>query len=219
MIFFSEPLFTGKMFYVRDTTLQVLPQHQALFGRLAEQGIPLWNDGPHGGQPSLANLTFAPLYPLHVLYLFLPFLFTFNLLTVLHLIACPIAAYICARSMRYEPSSRCVVALIFGLCGYTLSLANLLTILRGTPYIPLMVALWHLRLDTVKTRWFLLSVVAGTMQVLAGAPDACGITMLLLLVWSLAYSYPRSTWRRRIRLLVFLAVCVRPGRRADCTDG
>jgi hypothetical protein len=208
VVLFSEPLFSGKTFYVRDTTLQVLPQHQVLFGRLAEQGLPLWNDASHGGQPALANLTFAPLYPLHVLYLFLPFLYTFNLLTVLHLIACPIAAYICARSLRYAPSSSCVVALIFGLGGYTLSLANLLTMLRGTPYIPLMVALWHLRLDTGKTRWFLLSMVAGTMQVFAGAPGACGITMLLLLLWSLAYPYAQSRWYTRMRLWVFLALCV-----------
>lgn len=208
ILLFFDPLFRGTTFYVRDTSLQVLPQYQNLFGRPGEQPFSLWNADSHGGQPTLANLAFAPLYPFNALFLFLPFLYAFNVLTVLHLVACPMTAYICARTMRYSPTSSCVVALVFGLCGYTLSLGNLLTMLRGVPYIPLMVALWHLRLESGKTRWFILSVVAGTLQVLAGAPDATAITMLFLLLWSLAYPYPQSTWFIRLRCWVLLVMCV-----------
>jgi hypothetical protein len=208
IILFFDPLLGGMTFYVRDTSLVVLPQYQNLFGHLREDPVPLWNAYSHGGQPALANLAFAPLYPLHVLFLFLPFLYAFNLLTVLHLVACPITAYICARTLRYSATSSCVVALVFGLGGYTLSLGNLLSILRGVPYIPLLVALWHLRLDSGKTRWFILSVVAGAMQVLSGAPDATAITMLSLLLWSLAYPYPRSTWLTRTAWWGLLVVCV-----------
>lgn len=208
ILLFFEPLFGGTTFYVRDTSLVVLPQYQSLFGHLGEQPFSLWNAYPHGGQPSLANLAFAPLYPLHALFLFLPFLYAFNLFTVLHLIACPITAYLCARTLRYSPTSSCVVALVFGLCGYTLSLGNLLSILRGVPYMPLMVALWHLRLESGKTRWFILTVVAGAMQVLSGAPDVTGITMLFLLLWTLAYPYQRSTWLARVGCWVLLGMCV-----------
>src|SRR5207253_2600990 len=65
------------------------------------------------------------------------------------------------------------------------------------PYLPLLILFWHLFLSRGQRRWFILSVLAGALQIFAGALEVVAMHFLILLGWTIFYPY-RSRIRRRI---------------------
>ncbi len=199
LLYFYRPLFMGATVYFRDLSLYFYFPKQLLMDFIHAGELPLWNIYQQGGQPYLADISNFPLYPLNVIYLLLPLLKAYNYSIVLHLTGCAASAYILARILGMKPVSSLITGLIYGFCGYTLSLGNLLGLLMAMPYLPLLVLFWHLFLCQKNKKWFVLTVVAGVLQVLAGAPETNILSMLLLLGWTLFFPYSRLIlWKRCI---------------------
>jgi hypothetical protein len=134
--YFYRPLFLGETFFFRDLYSYFLPQKQVLVDFLKAGELPLWDPYWHGGQAYLSNIANGVLYPFNLLYLFLPLLKAFNLTIVLHIIGCAACAYLFSRTIGLQPVSSFIVGLIYGFCGCTLSLINLLNFLLAMPYPP-----------------------------------------------------------------------------------
>jgi hypothetical protein len=196
--YFYRPLFLGETFFFRDLYSYFLPQKQLLVDLLKAGELPLWDPYLHGGQAYLTNIANGVLYPFNLLYLCLPLLKAFNLIIVLHIIGCAAFAYLFARSIGLQPVSSFIVGLIYGFCGCTLSLINLLNFLLAMPYLPLLCLCWHRYLLAGQRKWFGLTVIVGVFQILPGAPEINVISLLSLLGWTLCYPYPQ---RSRVRLL------------------
>ena len=182
---FGPALASGRTFYYRDLHTWAFPRKQLITETLLSGRIPLWDPLLHGGAPLLANPTATALYPSQFLYLLLPIQTAFNLDIVLHLVACSVAAFALARVCGLNRTAAFVTGVVFGYCGYTLSLANLMNRLLAMPWLPLSLAFWHLYLTRRCRRYALLSVVALACQLLAGAPETTLPTVALLAGWTL----------------------------------
>lgn len=194
VIYFFRPLFLDETFFFRDLNQHDLPEKQILVEFLRAGKLPVWDPLQNGGRPFLANVMFSPLYPFNLAYLVFPLLTAFNLMIVGHCLACLACAYAFARIIGFRPESSFIAGAIYGMCGYTLSLTNMLNRILAMPYLPLLCLLWHLWLTERKRRWFLLAALAGACQALTGAPETCALTMLFVLAWSLVG--PCSGWPR-----------------------
>lgn len=205
ILYFFRPLFLQETFFFRDIYDYFIPIKQLLvdFWRAGE--LPLWDPYTHGGQAFLPNIANGVCYPLNILYLFLPFLWTFNFLMILHVIGGAAATYLCARMMGFRPASSVVSGLIYGFCGCALSLINLTNFLFAMPYLPLLVLSWHRYLCCGTRRWFGLTVLFGVLQVLPGAPEVNALSLVTLFVWTLCYPYPSPSAFRRAWLWTLLS--------------
>lgn len=206
-LYFFRPLFLGETFFFRDLNNYFLPQKQLLTDFFQVGEWPLWDPYLHGGQGYATNIANAAWYPFNLLYLFLPQLKAFTLTIAGHLIGCAACAYLCARTFGLMPASSFVVGLIYGFCGYTLSLVNLLNFLLAMPYLPLLCASWHRHLTERRRKWFVISVIIGGIQVLPGAPELNIITLLLLFAWTMCYPYHASKMRR-LFACIMLGGCI-----------
>ena len=204
-LYFYRPLFLQETFFFRDVYGYFIPIKRLLTDFWQAGELPLWDPYTHGGQAFLPNIANGVCYPFNLLYLLLPFLWTFNLIVVLHVVGGAAAAYACARMLGFRPASSFVSGLIYGFCGCMLSLINLTNFLLAMPYLPLLVLSWHRYLCGGARRWFLLTMLFGILSVLPGAPEVNILSMLTLLVWTLCYPYPSPSVFRRTALWMLLS--------------
>lgn len=208
ILYFYRPLFSGETFFFRDLCLIFFPQKQLLTDFIKAGEFPLWDPYLHGGQPYFADISNHALYPFNLLYVLFPLLRAFNLMIVAHLLLCAVCAYLFSRSIGLRPLSSLIAGMVYGFCGYTLSLANLLAGFLAMPYLPLSFLYWHCYLREGKRKWFVLSIVVGVIRVFAGSPEINVITFGALLGWTLCYPYPQVTLCRKLSLWCVLGIFI-----------
>lgn len=206
ILYFYRPLFMGETFFFRDLSLFAVPQKQRLVDFLNSGELPLWDPYLQGGQSYLGQIANSALYPFNLLYFFLPLLKAFNLSIVLHFLLSSGSVYCFSRILGLQPLSAFISGVIYGFCGYTLSLANLPGLFFNIPYLPLLFLFWHLFLLEKKKKWFVISVIVGLFQALTGSHEPNAMAMLSLLGWTLFYPYSPYTrhvlFRRSILWIV-----------------
>ncbi|MEW6363364.1 MAG: hypothetical protein AB1714_01855 [Acidobacteriota bacterium] len=182
---FHRALFFGETFYFRDLWKPFLPQKRLFAEMLANGILPLWDPYLHGGQPLLANPNFSLLYPSQILYLLLDPSLALSLEVAGHIILAGVAMYLLARALGLSSSSAFLAGAVFGYCGCTLSLGNLLNRLLAMPYMPLTIMYSHLYAVERRRSRALCAIACGMIQALAGSPETSALTLALLLAWLL----------------------------------
>ncbi|MCP4404424.1 MAG: YfhO family protein [bacterium] len=201
-----RPLFLNETFFFRDVTYFFFPQEN-LFGEILRSGeFPFWDTFRHGGHPYLADLNNSPLYPTNLLFLILPAVKAFSVFLVLHYMLCSFSAYLFSRVMGLHKASSFLVGIVYGFCGYILSLNDHPTRLAAMALLPLILLFWHLFLVERKRRFFVSAALVGVLQVILGAPEVNVLMMLTLLGWAFAYPFPGLSPFRRIVLWGLLAL-------------
>src|SRR5579872_2969504 len=135
-LLFSNVLFLGDGFYVRDVYRDYLPSRFVLRSIVLRGDFPFWNRFYSGGQPLAANPGFQTFYP-GTWLAFLPrFPLGFNLEIVLHLALAAAGMYLLLRSMTLRIESSLFGAIALGLGGAVLSLTNLVPFLTSIAWWP-----------------------------------------------------------------------------------
>lgn len=187
---FYRPLATAT-FYFRDLYLLYYPKKLLFVDAIRSGRIPLWDPFTNGGQPFLVLPTNFSFHPSNVLYFVLPPLFAFNLVLVLHVLFCAIAAYWCARVARLSMPAAFVAGAIFAFCGYTLSTANLTPLLLGLPWIPMAIGLTHRALRDGRS--LAPACFAAAMPLFGAAAELTAMLFATLAVWVLFTRASRIT--------------------------
>lgn len=190
---FYRPLAT-ETFYFRDLYHLFYPKKVLWIDAVRSGIVPLWDQFTHGGQPYLALPPNYAWHPSNLLYLLLPVLFAFNLILVLHVLLCAVAAYWLGRTIGLSTSSAFIAGAAFAFCGYTLSTANLTHPLLGLPWIPLTIGLAHRSLRDGRS--IAPAAVAAAMPLLAAAAELTAMLFVTLLVW---FASQRDAGSRRAR--------------------
>jgi hypothetical protein len=179
---FSDVLFFGSGFYIRDIYRDYLPSRFVLRAVLAGGEFPMWNRYWSGGQPLAANPGFQAFYP-GTWLVFLPsFLLGFNLEIVAHIALATIGMFLLLRSMELRIESALFGAIAFGLGGVVLSLTNLLPFLTSVAWWPLIVMFARQR------RWGPLAMCLGML--LLAAEQSVIVQTVILLVFVLLAPHP-----------------------------
>jgi len=140
------------------------------FGEMARGNLALWNPHIYCGAPFLAGFQSALLYPLNVLYLFLPLAKAINWSIALHAFLGGLFFYLWALRRGLHPLACFLAGAEFIFCAphflhiYAGHLPNLCTMI----WAPLLFLAIDGILEKPSTAWCLLGVAAVAMQILAG---------------------------------------------------
>lgn len=208
VFFHHRVLFFSETFYYRDLYLYYLPQKQYLVDLVRQGELPLWNPLLHGGMPFLGDLNQHLLYPPNLLYFLLPAPRAMSLLIAGHTVASSLAVYLLARVLGWRAPAAVVAGVVYAYCGPALSNTNLMIRLFGAFWIPVLVLFWHRYLRGGRHRDFLLTIAAGLLQLLSGAPEMIAMGLLTALGWGLADPESRFSMRRRLALWLLATAAV-----------
>jgi hypothetical protein len=147
------------------------PTFRYAFGELREGRLPHWNPYQLGGSPFLATGEHGLLYPLNVVFLFLPTAPAMQVAAVLHVFLAFAFTFVLARTMGMALIGAAGAGCVFALSASTTTLISFPTLLYGSSWIPLQIALAHLSFTRPRA-WPWAVVLGGTlaMQYLGGYP-------------------------------------------------
>src|SRR2546423_11553015 len=136
LLIFSDVLFLGTGFYIRDVIRDYLPSRFVLRSIVLAGEFPSWNPFYSAGQPLAANPGFQAFYP-GTWLCFLPrFPLGFNLEVLLHVALAASGMYLLLRSMELRAQSALFGAVAFSFGGPILSLTNLVPFLTSVAWGP-----------------------------------------------------------------------------------
>jgi hypothetical protein len=175
-------LFGGETLCYRDFGVMAIPTaayHQAA---LLSGQFPFWNPYSNCGVPFFAQWGTMVLYPLSLIYVFLPMPWSLNLFCVLHLWIGGMGIYYLARRWVGEEWPSALAAVTFVCNGITqaaLSWPNYTAALTLIPWVMLTVEdAWSAR--NLVRRNIVLAIVVTAFQLLTGVPELAVLTWTVL---------------------------------------
>lgn len=168
LILYWPLVFGGETVYWGTPLLQFWPWRTFAAEELRAGRLPLWNPYAGNGGPLLADHQSAILYPLNLIFWFLPVERAMGLSLVLHAVLAGAAMAALARELQVSRLGSLVAALAFMFSGYMVARGAFLTEVSALPWIPL---LWLfgrrlVRQPSVANLSFLAATIA--LQFLAG---------------------------------------------------
>jgi membrane protein YfhO len=175
------------------------PEKHGLAKLLRDGFLPTWLDNQYGGEPFLANLQHAVLYPGNLPFWFLPTSTAIEVVAALHVALAGLGMWaFCRLGLRTGWAGAALAGLAFGFGSVTLQHIILLNQLQVIAWMPLVLLFGHLALERGRLRWVVLTGVAAGLQLLAGHPEEWVYTLFALATYGLAWTLavPRQ-WPRR----------------------
>lgn len=151
-----------------DVILYFYPWRVLLERSLKEGFIPLWNTHNFCGQPFLANMASACLYPLNWLLLFIPAHWWMTLSIIFHFILTSIFTYLFLNSLGLSKNACLLGAIIWTFSGPMVVWAEYQTPISSMTWFPLSLLLWRLFILRDEKILALLSGLPLALSILAG---------------------------------------------------
>ncbi len=181
LAFFPGLIFGGKSLVFRDFGFFTLPNAYFLRECFWHGELPLWNPLNNCGIPFLAQWNTACLYPLTLIYLLLPLVWGLNFFLLLHLLIAGLGMYWLASQWTHHRVAAAVAGVAFAFNGMSLNSLMWISNLAALAWMPWVILLaeqaWR-----QGGRRVILAALAGTFQMLAGAPEIIVFTWLIIFV-------------------------------------
>lgn len=185
-----------------DTAQNHIFMRELGFEEIRRGNLPLWNPYLFSGTPFLGSMQAGLLYPLNAAYLFLPIAKAINLDVALHLFLLGFLTFLWMRNWRIHWVGALYAGIVVMLCGaiFLRVLAGQLNVIASLAWFPLLLlsidgVIAHASRKYFPSPWVLLGVIATTMLLYAGYPQAlfiCAVSAALYSVLRLPSA--RNTW-------------------------
>ncbi|MGV3773818.1 MAG: YfhO family protein [Verrucomicrobiales bacterium] len=178
-ICFWPVLLSGESFFYRDFGALAYPTTFYFKQSILQGDLPFWNPYSNSGAPFLAQWGTMMLYPFHYLLVILPLPWGLNFFCLLHLWWAGLGMYKLGHSLTSSSWGATVAGTAFVFNGITLSALtwpNYTVVLAWMPWvIYLSRKSW-----TTHAKYIPWAALAGTMQMMSGAPEIILLTWLAL---------------------------------------
>jgi hypothetical protein len=174
-----RPVFEGMVLYKRDIHLIWHPQVEAFVRSVVAGSWPVWDPGPGGGQPLLADPSAQIAYPFTWLNLVLRPWTYYTLFAASHVLFSGIGLYLLSRRWSMSRSAAFVASGLWILSGPLLSLLDLWHHLASAAWIPWVLLAADAALEAPGRRSVCLWGAAMAAQILGGSADMTAMTGLL----------------------------------------
>jgi len=219
---FALPSIFGFPAITQDNQIQNFPLRVLSGEQLRTLHLPLFNALANSGTPLLGGMNSGSLYPLTVLFAFLPALLAWALNVVAVYVSAGVGVYALLRWMKLRPSAAFFAAIIYTYSGAMLGQIVHLAVVQGFALLPWMVLIQlHLsrvlqqttRGASLKARWLpALPSIAGLgviwgLAFLTGEPRSIAELELLALIvigteMVLHNGTAQTSWMGRLRVLI-----------------
>lgn len=189
VIYFSDILFSDKVFSFRDLSRYYYPLRQFAFSRLKAGSFPFWNPYVGSGHPLFAAVQSAVLYPLSLIYFLPNHNLAFNLFIAAHIFLAGVFFYLLMTDLKFGRISGIISAIVFMFGGYLIAVINLTTTLSAAIWFPLCFLFYLRALNQRRFIYAVLSAVTLGFMFLGGEPTPMYATVILLAVYSGVYCF------------------------------
>jgi hypothetical protein len=200
-LLFLPALRSAKETFYDDVLLGFFgPEKHGLAELLRSGFLPTWLDNQYGGEPVLANLQHAVLYPGNLPFWVLPTSTALEVVVAVHLALAGLAMWAyCRIGLRTGRWGAALAGLAFGFGSVTLQHIILLNQLQVIAWMPLVLLFGHLALERGRLRHVVLTGVVAGLQLLAGHPEEWVYTLLALGAYGVAWTLAAAPgqWARR----------------------
>ena len=182
LLYFYQVL-TGKLLLVeRDLTTFFYPFRFVWVETVRQGHFPFWNPYIKCGVPLFATIQAGVLYPLSLLYLFLPFDLAFNWTIILHFFLAGAFTYALMRELGATIQGALAAAMAFLFSGYLISVHNVLNTLLSVTWYPLVMLCGCRMVRTGLFRWAVSAGVSLCCMFLGGGIEIVLLTLASLLL-------------------------------------
>jgi hypothetical protein len=190
IVFFYD-LFDGRYLLTeRDLGLYFIPPRSFWVESIKHGSFPLWNPFQFSGQPFLANPQHGMLYPLNIVFFFLPFDIAFNGVIILHFFLGGLFTYLLLKDLKVNSAGSLISGLIFMLSGYLLSVHSLLTILLSSIWTPLIMMFFRRAINGQGLRNEIFVAILITISFLGGGIEIVYGNFFVLLIMVIFSPFP-----------------------------
>lgn len=205
-VFFGPLLATGDVPVSRDLYFLYYPGYPLYRDMLRQGELPLWNPYCGCGEPFLADMQRAVLYPANLIYLIVGTGRATVLLSACHVFLAGLGAYALSRAWRVSRCGSLLAGVVFALNSFTITRYEFPAGLHATAWYPIVLLAFTHWLKTRKRSALLLTAGALCLQFLAGYPEASFFTAVSLIVYALLAG--AAEWRTRRRWSALFAPLV-----------
>jgi hypothetical protein len=183
-IFFYKIIFLKKVFFGGDITFQNYPQRVWVAKNLKEGIFPLWCPEVSHGYPLFAEGQTGMLFPLNIIYLYLPGWLSYNLSIILNFILVSIFMYFLMKLLNIHQIASLFSAIIFSYLGWFFDIEHINT-LQVSIWLPIIFYFIVLGEKENKLIYFIFSGLFFGIQFLGGYPQVSFFTVISLLCYFL----------------------------------
>ncbi|HSW46847.1 MAG TPA: glycosyltransferase family 39 protein [Phycisphaerae bacterium] len=168
--------------------------HQYIRDELSAGRLPLWNPYNYGGIPFAANPQCSVFYPLSWLYLLVPVIHAHKWMIALHAFLAGLFMHLYLRRAGVGQTAATVACLPWMFGSYFMANAAVghLTMIFTMTWLPIALYCYERALESRQTRWLFWTGFVLGVQILAGEPQNCYYTALLVSTYGLIRSMGRD---------------------------
>ena len=197
LLFFWKIALTNLILAGLDVFTYFYPYREYAAQAIRSGHLPLWNPYLFLGVPFLANIQSGVLYPLNLLFLWLPAPKMVAYSIVLHIFLAGVFTYLFARrTLNMRPLSALVAASVFALSGFLGAQVEHVNQLSVFAWLPLLLLLFHEAYTRQSVIYGLFASLVVGLQFLAGHAQASFINLSALGCYALYLSLRRGGGRR-----------------------
>jgi hypothetical protein len=182
------------------------PEKHGSAAWLRDGVFPAWTRSQFGGEPYVANIQHALLYPGNIPFWTMPTSTALKVVAAGHIALAAILMWAyCRIALRTGMWGAVVAGLGFGFGAQTLLHIVLINQLQVIAWMPLVLLGGHLVLERRELRWMVLTAVAIGLQFLSGHPEEWVYTLIALALQGVFWAVFANlgSLRERVRAVVF----------------
>jgi hypothetical protein len=183
LLFFSPILFSNKTLFFRDIHRLFYPMKFFLATSLRSGSMPFWCSNIFCGSPFLSDMQVGVFYPPSLLFLLLPFPWSFNFYVALHFFLAFCFFYLFIKGLGLSTGAALLTSISYCFGSYAISSVNVLNNLSTLIWLPAVLWSFQMALKKGTKSTYFLTILFLTMGILGGEPQ------LFLLTISLFFFY------------------------------
>ncbi|HRU39211.1 MAG TPA: hypothetical protein P5511_04980, partial [Candidatus Goldiibacteriota bacterium] len=199
------PLFiSDKFFSWLDFAYYFMPFRHVPAEMLKNGELPLWNPYIYCGNPLLANMQSAVLYPLNIFYYALPYAAALKAQTLTAFFIASFSMYVLARAYSFSRPAALISAAAFAFSFYMTVRAVELADLHTIIWLPAALYFAKKAGETAKARDIVMLSLSLSLAFLAGHPQVFSYIYLMAASFFAYYSYgKRPAGRSAVNFILF----------------
>ncbi len=186
--YFYSFLFEGKVIYESDVPVVGYPTRYYAAEQLKQGEFPHWNPYYYFGYPFFAESQAGVLFPLNLIFLFLPltqFTLLYHWLTAIHFLLAGLFFYLWLIELVKKPELAFWGAISFTFSGFMVSHIFHLNLLGIILFFPLQMWCYQRFLNTGKNAYLLVIPPTIAFQVFSGQPPMVAMSFLIMFLYAI----------------------------------
>ena len=208
LLFFHPILFSTKTLFFRDIHRLFYPMKYFLATSLRSGSLPFWCPNIFCGSPFMSDMQVGLFYPPSLLFLVLPFPWSFNVYVALHFFLAFCFFYLFIKGLGLSTGAALLTSISYCFGGYAISSVNVLNNLSTFIWLPAVLWSFQVAWNKGARSTYLLTIFFLTMGILGGEPQLFLLTIILFFFYAWMCVPEKNPIRGRLAWRIMIPICL-----------